>query len=80
MFIGSNKDNNDDKVLKGRHVYGETVTTSKLKGVDVVEIRAKKPNNGKKAPIGLRQMLADEYGVSYWTIGEIWNRRNWKHL
>lgn len=79
LFIGTNLDNNDDKVAKHRHAHGSTMGTAKLTEADVVEIRAAKIH-GKRAPHGLAIALAERFGVKAQTISEIWGRKSWKHI
>jgi hypothetical protein len=77
LFLGTRKDNNDDKVLKRRHVFGERVNTAKLTEAQVLEIKRAKPV-GRTKP-GYRAAIAERYGVSPYTITDIWGG-NWKHL
>lgn len=71
LFLGTPKDNNDDKLYKGRHAYGERTPTSILKYQDVLEIRSTPNVRGS----GVR--LAKKYGVSPSTISSIRAGRNW---
>lgn len=77
LFLGTNKQNNDDKVSKRRHAFGVRVGTAKLTEADVIEIKSQKPSG--KAPNGLRENLAKRFGVSANTISDVWRRR-WTHL
>lgn len=77
LFLGTRKDNNDDKVVKRRHVFGERVNTAKLTEEQVLEIKRAKPVGRTKA--GYRAAIAKRYGVSPYTITDIWGRR-WMHL
>lgn len=77
LFLGTNKENNDDKVSKRRHAFGERVGTAKLTEAQVLEIKAVKPAG--KAPRGLKTKLAERFSVSPNTIADVWSRR-WTHL
>lgn len=59
----------------GLILKGEQSTVSKLKEVDVLEIR-KKYSEGR----GTFQALADEYGVSNSQISRIIHRQLWRHI
>ena len=80
LFEGTVKDNMNDRDNKGRGnggaPKGERNGTSKLTEAEVKEIRIK---YNKKAKI-TQQVLADEYGVSRRSIGDIINHKNWKHI
>ena len=79
LFLGTPKQNNDDKVKKRRHVFGERVNTAKLTEDQVVEIRAAKPKG--RAANGYRRDLALRFDVSVYTISDIWGRPGrWSHL
>jgi hypothetical protein len=71
---GSHQENITDMVNKNRqaHNHGEKSGMSKLTELQVVEIR-------EKAHLKTHQ-LALEYGVSSSTIGQIINRKIWKHI
>lgn len=79
LFVGTPLVNNDDKVAKRRHAYGEKISTSKLTEQDVLTIRAAKPE-GKRAPRGLAIELGAQFGIKPQTISEIWGRKSWKHI
>lgn len=66
LFLGTNQDNIDDKVRKGRHPTGEKAAWAKLTWEKVREIRSK--YIPKKVSF---RCLANEYGVSWVTIREI---------
>ena len=75
LFLGTVNDNNQDKVLKGRQTFGESVTHSILKSSDVAEIK-------RLLSQGVRGVrLAERFGVARCTIsaikaGRIWNSRS----
>lgn len=77
LFLGTPKENNDDKVSKKRHCFGERNGFSRLTEADVSEIKSQKPQG--RAAHGLRKRLASKYGVSAATITDVWSRR-WTHL
>lgn len=78
LFLGTNQQNNDDKVAKKRHAFGSRVGTAKLTEDQARAIKDARPSHGR-APRGLRTALADQFGVSYATIGDVWGRR-WMHV
>jgi hypothetical protein len=77
MFLGTRRDNNDDKVSKKRHAFGSKNGVAKLTEAQVAEIKRQKPAG--RAPPGYRLGLAREYGVKRGTITDIWSR-SWKHV
>jgi hypothetical protein len=73
LWLGTPKDNNDDKIRKGRggHLVGEQISNSKLTTEVVLKIfRSTEP--AAKA--------AAAYGVSAWTVYDIRAKRRWAHL
>jgi len=76
LFLGSPKDNMQDKCKKGRQVWawGETQWASKLTEEQVIEII-------KRNRIGESQSaLAREYGVWQAQIGRICRGERWRHV
>ena len=75
LFLGTNRDNVDDKIAKGRVPLGEQASGSKLTQKQVLEIR-------KLHAEGLlsQGQLGRNYGVSDVTINNIVHRRQWKHI
>ncbi|EJO27487.1 hypothetical protein, partial [Achromobacter marplatensis] len=73
---GSNKDNVDDKVAKGRTppAKGELNPHSRLKNDDVLKIRFMHAN---KVP---RALIAKEFAVVPAYINLIVNRKAWRHI
>ena len=59
----------------GRDHKGEKNGAAKLNKIQVIEIRKKYKGNW-----GEFTKLAEEYGVSYWTISQIIKRKIWKHV
>lgn len=76
LFLGSNKDNVDDKVAKGRTppAKGELNPHSRLKKEDVLKIRSMHAN---KVP---RSLIAKEFAVVPAYINQIVNRKAWRHI
>ena len=74
LEIGSQKDNMQDKVKRGRLDFrgGEHNPASKLTPENVRQIRARSREPQKK--------LADEFGVTISAISGIISRRTWRHL
>lgn len=75
LFLGTNQDNSDDMVSKGRahspcH-QGESHPGAKLTESDVLQIRSSSATGRE---------LAGKYGVSYTTIWDIKHRRSWSHV
>lgn len=73
LCIGTNQDNMNDKVRKGRQsrLKGEKNGRSELAYGQVIEIR-----DSSKT---LKQ-LSEEYGVSFGQIGKIKRRERWSHI
>jgi HNH endonuclease len=79
LFLGTNLDNINDKISKGRHGFGETAGRAILTTKQVIEIRNAKLS--KSGPDKLTdQMLADKYGVSRRNIRSIRWRQTWRHI
>lgn len=76
LFLGTQKDNVDDKMRKGRHrcATGEDSVHSKITKNQAKEILDMK---GK----GIQSyILGKKYGIAATTVKAIWQRRTWKHL
>lgn len=77
LFAGTNQDNMDDMVAKGRSpagMKGERHPLSKLTGSDIVEIR----NLAKqKVP---KTQIADKFSVHQTLISNIIRRKTWTHI
>ena len=78
LFLGTRQQNNDDKVAKGRHAFGERVGTATLTEGQAREIKDMKPVG--RTPPGYRSSIADRFSVSCETVTEIWAGRRWMHL
>lgn len=72
LFVGTDKDNHNDRDRKGRVAHGETHYMAKLTQAQVNEIRA------RRGPYGTGKRLAEEFGVSRSVISMIWNNRIWQ--
>lgn len=68
LFLGSNRDNSQDALAKGR------LGTNKLTDRKVVNIRRRAAEGERHAK------LAEDYGVSAVTIFNVVTRRTWKHI
>lgn len=76
LFLGTNKDNVQDKVLKNRQTKGEQIFQSKLNLNQVKEIKIALQN-----PYwGINNDLAKKYNVSPASITFIKKNKNWSHL
>lgn len=74
LSIGTQSDNQADKMSKQRQSKGEVNGSAKLTGEQVLEIR-------RLYELGYKQVeLANKYGVQYTTIKAIAVRRTWKHI
>lgn len=71
FFLGTKKDNSDDKIAKDRHARGERNKHAKLTPEQVLAIR--------QADSTQRE-LAAKYGVCQSAIAAIVSRRSWMHL
>ena len=76
LFLGTNKDNVDDKMAKGRHKcpHGTDHHRAKLTEDQVREIRRLRSAGEEIKP------LAKRFGVTHPLISAIANRRIWKHV
>lgn len=70
LFLGSDKDNSDDKVAKGRHAFGERNGHARLTVADVKRIVAQR---GLVSAV----QLGREHGVTANNIQGIWAGRFW---
>ena len=71
LFLGTNKDNSQDMVCKGRSPRGMRQGHSKLTDADVIAIRTLALS---------RAEIARRYSVTPAQIGRIRSGTNWKHL
>lgn len=79
LFIGTQQDNNNDKLAKGRaaggSMKGEAHPSRKLSESDVLAIRSEYATGDKN-----QSRLARKYGVRQGTIWQIVNRNSWRHV
>ena len=71
LFLGTPKDNSDDRDAKGRQARGITNGMHKLTEAEVLDIR--------KDPRSLRA-IAEDYDMNHTTISAIKKRITWKHI
>lgn len=76
LFIGTHKDNMDDRDRKGRNIShkGEKNGRAKLNENDVYAIRTKRANGSTF------QEIADEYGIHKKTVMDAVSGKNWAGL
>lgn len=78
LFLGTPRDNTQDMLSKGRHIYitkhGAQNGNSKLTDEQVIQIR-EQARSGEKI-----RDLARKFNVSETTVSHIVNRKKWKHL
>lgn len=86
LFLGTNSDNSNDKVSKGRqasgqvvrkdheHLVGEGVKNSKLTAELVREIRARAASGESQASIARLLKISDTH------ISDVVRRRSWRHI
>ena len=71
LIVGTNADNNQDRMNRGRGASGEKVGTSKLTDDVVAEIFLAE---------GTYRDIADRYGINNTNVSLIKNRKSWKHV
>lgn len=76
LFLGTNKDNVNDKVMKDRQAKGSKNGNSILDENQVIEIKLKLKNKY----YGYLKDLMIEYNISERCIFDIKNGRTWKHV
>lgn len=79
LFLGTDKDNSDDKIKKDRHAYGQRLPQTKLKEADVLEI-VRRCKNNKWKQNGRTKAVAAEFGICQDNVYAILNGRSWSHL
>jgi len=75
MFLGTMRDNQADKVAKGRQAKGERIAGSRLTEREVADIRASYDQG-----TSTQRELARRHGVSVGTINYVVNRKGWNHV
>lgn len=73
LFLGTNKDNVDDMVNKGRQVKGERNGQHKITLLEVLEIRKRYKAGGVT-----QKQLAIEYGIGRIQVCRIVNNKRWR--
>jgi len=71
LWIGTDADNVNDKVRKGRAMRGTAVPSSRLTENEVAQIRRMG---------GSQQEIADRFGVCQMTISKIKRGETWRHV
>ena len=74
LFAGTNRENVDDMLSKGRQCRGEDHQLAKLSDEKIGEIRM------RWATRLTQQKLADEYGISVGALNIALYHKTWKHL
>lgn len=72
LFLGTNRDNIDDKIAKGRQAQGE-MFNRKLTTAVVLRIR-------ERAKSETQETIGNDLGVNQSHISRIVNRQIWKHI
>jgi hypothetical protein len=75
LRVGTSKDNAEDRVARGQQARGERQGLAVLTEAKVLEIRAL-----LRAGEMTMQSIADRYGISRPTVGQIKRRVTWTHL
>ncbi len=75
LYMGTNADNNRDRVLWGNFIFGEAHKNAKLTEKDVLSIRSLRKNRGYTYKI-----LANMFGVGITLIHGIVKGQKWKQL
>jgi hypothetical protein len=71
LFLGTNKENVEDKMRKGRQPRGEQSHAAKLTTEDVIAIRADQRS---------QRVIGAHYGISHTVVGQIKSRAIWRHI
>jgi hypothetical protein len=77
LYLGTDKDNSDDRRRAGTITAGERNHHAKITDDDVLEIRRTYKREGRRSNTS---ELANRYGLRRNTIHAIIGRRTWKHL
>jgi hypothetical protein len=70
LFLGSNRENMDDMVRKGRQAKGEALGTAKLSAAQARSIRSDQRS---------QRVIGREYGISHTVVGQIKAGQIWRH-
>lgn len=74
LFVGTLQDNTADMVAKQRQIQGETVGSSKLTTIQVIEIRQRYRDGVSQ------RALSKEYGITKSGIQHVVRRQTWRHI
>jgi predicted XRE-type DNA-binding protein len=74
LFLGTNADNMEDKVAKGRQMKGQACHLAKLTP-EIVRLLRQRHASGVS-----QKQIAIEHGVSSSRVSSIVNRLSWKHV
>jgi hypothetical protein len=72
LFIGTQRDNSDDKVKKGRQAKGEDMPQAKITAEIAKEIKSMKHMPTK--------LIGSFFGLSRQSVADILYGRTWKHV
>ncbi len=75
LFVGSNRDNVDDMVLKRRQAVGRGLPQAKMTEAQVIEARRLYSLGGYT-----QRSLAGMFGITHMPMGAILSGKTWKHL
>jgi hypothetical protein len=79
IFVGTPKQNNDDKLKKDRDCKGSKSPNAKLTESDVAFIRSFKPAGVKRMKSGLPAQLAEQFGITKQYVSEVC-ATGWRHV
>lgn len=75
LFLGTHKDNNDDKIKKGRQAKGEATNTAKLTDAKVIKIRSMYADG-----VMNKYQLAEMFKVDPRSIWNVIHHKTWNHV
>lgn len=75
LLLGTNLDNKNDAVTRGRHNKGEDQRSAKLTENQVREIRDRYSTGDYT-----QKALAAQYSITQGALAQIVNRKTWKHI
>lgn len=79
LFVGTPRENNDDKVLKGRNPKGQSHGMARLTDAQTAEILSLKPASGKRLAAGMPQEIAHKYGITKQYVSELMGKKQFKN-
>jgi hypothetical protein len=74
LWLGTNKDNTDDKVAKGRQLKGSQIPSARFTEAQIYEIRS------ATYYYGLNRDLAKKYNCRQEVISKLRSGQGWKHV